>query len=53
MLPALFFLKTALTIKSFSWFHTHFRTVSSFAMKNAIGILTGSACVCRLLWAVF
>ena len=42
MLPALFFLKTALTVKSFSWFHTNFRIVSSFAMKNAIGILIGN-----------
>ena len=42
MLPALFSLKTALTIKSFSWFHINYRIVSSFAMKNAIGILIGN-----------
>ena len=39
MFPALFFLKIALETLGVSWFHTKFKIVCSFSVRNAPGIL--------------
>ena len=39
MLPALFFLKTALAIWGLLWFQTDFKTICFITMKNVIEIL--------------
>ena len=45
MPPALFFfLKSALAIQSFLWFHSNFRIVCSISVKNIIG---------DLIWVAF
>ena len=38
-LPALFFLKIAVTLWGLSWFHINFRIVFPISVKNANGIL--------------
>jgi len=44
MPPALlFFFRIALAIQGFVWFHTNFRIVCSRSVKNAGGILIGTA----------
>lgn len=46
MMPpgVLFFIKIALAVRSFLWFHTDFRIVPFF-VKDAIGILVGIALI--------
>ena len=43
MTPGLFFfLKIALAIQGFLWFHSNFRIVFSISVKNVIGIFLNS-----------
>ena len=41
--PVLFFLKIVLAIQDLLCFHTNYKIICSKSVKNAIGILTGTA----------